>query len=506
MRQRRRGLAWWLAVAVAVVAATSSGPWLDAQSGSYFNQRDDRYRVLGLKRAREVYEAARAEYERTQRLAADGQVAQRDLERARSSFADAEVNYHQSLLAVLFEQQFVSVVSASKSRAADGSKRVRLKLATTSGTSAELRALLGVDDALFRSLQPDVVTNVYVSLANEAGAIVGQPYEAKLDELRYGAPKEVDFTLLADLDAVTVNLIYGNGSSRTLKIFLQKDGGANRVAVVSQQFSQEAELGATASFDLTLEPFSQSADTYALEVAGLPAQIGRTFRDPTSSARLSQLRFTESVATRRAALEISLPDRPTDEVTMDTPIPFFVVVAPRAVAEREAFSAPRAWREEELASLGVGFVRLELVPRGRGRLLVRAPLLFHSVDPGEAVAARLEVVNEGTRRLDSVEVKLDAPPGWERVAEPALLPALAVGEERPVEIRVRPAPGTASGRYEVRVRTTALSDNQPVTGEDKTLTVEIRPEGNTLATVLLLILLVGVVGGIVVLGIRLSRR
>jgi uncharacterized membrane protein len=276
--------------------------------------------------------------------------------------------------------------------------------------------------------------------------------------------------------------------------------------VVSQQFSQEAELGATASFDLTLEPFSQSADTYALEVAGLPAQIGRTFRDPTSSARLSQLRFTESTATRRAALEVSLPDRPTDEVKMDTPIPFFVVVAPRAVAERESFSAPRTWREEELASLGVGFVRLELVPRGRGRLLVRAPLLFHSVDPGEAVTARLEVVNEGTRRLDSVEVKLDAPPGWERVAEPALLPALGVGEERPVEIRVRPAPGTASGRYEVRVRTSALSDNQPVTGEDKTLTVEIRPEGNTLATVLLLILLVGVVGGIVVLGIRLSRR
>jgi uncharacterized membrane protein len=122
------------------------------------------------------------------------------------------------------------------------------------------------------------------------------------------------------------------------------------------------------------------------------------------------------------------------------------------------------------------------------------------------VTARLEVVNEGTRRLDSVEVRLDAPPGWERVSDPALLPALAVGEERPVEVRVRPAPGTASGRYEVRVRTTALSDNQPVTGEDKTLTVEIRPEGNTLATVLLLILLVGVVGGIVVLGIRLSRR
>lgn len=505
MRHRTGGWARWIAVVLAA-AALSQGQWVRGQSGSFFNQRDDRYRVLGLKRAREVYEAARAEYERTQRLAADGQVSQRDLERSRSQFADAEVNYHQSLLAVLFEQQFVSVVSATKSRTADGGKRVRLRLATTSGASAELRALLGVDDALFRSLQPDVVTNVYVSLANDAGAIVSQPYEAKLEELRFGAPRDLDFTLLVDLDAVTVNLIYGNGSSRTLKVFLHKDAGANRVAVTSQQFSQEAELGATASFDLTLEPFSQSTDTYALEVAGLPAQIGRTFRDPASNARLSQLRFNDSVATRRAALEVSLPDRPTEEVAMDRPIPFFVVVAPRALAEREGFSGSRQWREEELLRLGVGFVRLELVPRGRGRLLVRAPLLFHSVEPDGAVTARLEVLNEGTRRLDSVEVKLDAPPGWERQAEPALLPALGVGEERAVEVRVRPAPGTAPGRYELRVRTSALSDNQPVTGEDKTLTVEIRPEANTVATVLLALLLVSIVGGIVVLGIRLSRR
>ena len=39
---------------------------------------------------------------------------------------------------------------------------------------------------------------------------------------------------------------------------------------------------------------------------------------------------------------------------------------------------------EEIEALGVGFVRLELVPRGVGRLLVRVPQLFYSIEAGES--------------------------------------------------------------------------------------------------------------------------
>jgi hypothetical protein len=113
-----------------------------------------------------------------------------------------------------------------------------------------------VEDELFRSLQPDVTHNIYVSLLNADNAIVSQPYEAKIDLLRFGEPQKLDFTLLQDLDAVTVFLIYGNGNQRSMKIFLQKDASVNRVLVQSEQFSQEVDLGEAASFDLTLELFS----------------------------------------------------------------------------------------------------------------------------------------------------------------------------------------------------------------------------------------------------------
>ena len=316
------------------VAAVLLACWaVPAGSQVNYNQRDDKYRVLGLKRAKEAYETARRDYERQEELFRRSLISQADLDHFHNIMADAEVNYQQSLLAVLFEQQFVSVARAVKYQAHDGSKRVRLTVANTSGETAEYQKLLNIDDKLFRSLQPDVVNDVYISITNPDGAIISQPYEAKVAQLRSGEPAMIDFGLLQDLDAVTVNMIYGSGSSRSMKIFLQKDNSVNRVAVQSEQFSQEIELGKSATFDLTLELFSGVSNTFSLEVLNLPPQIDRFFKDPTGAARLSQFKFTETTNTRKAALEVSLPDRPTQEVPMDGPISFFVVVVPARQGE-----------------------------------------------------------------------------------------------------------------------------------------------------------------------------
>jgi len=51
-----------------------------------------------------------------------------------------------------------------------------------------------------------------------------------------------------------------------------------------------------------------------------------------------------------------------------------------------------------------------------------------------------------------------------------------------------------------------MSGNQPVNGEDKTVTIEIQTGTNLFGVVIIAILIIGLVGGIVVFGIRLSRR
>jgi len=337
-------------------------------SGNMFNQRDDQYRVLGLKRAKEAFETAKKEFDRQKMLFEKGLISQAELDRSHAYFADAEVNYQQSLLAVLFEQQYVTIAKAVKYQAKDGTKHVRLKVANASGGSAEFRKLINLDDALFRSLQPDIINDVYVSLLNNDNAVISQPYEAKIDQLKFGEPVQLEFMLLQDLDIVSVNIIYGKGTQRTLKVYLEKDVTVNKVLVQSTQFSQEAELGKTASYDLTLELFGGIGSTFNLEVVNLPTEVNRFFKDPASGARLSQFKFTETTNSRRAALDISLPDRPMEAVPIDQPIPFFVLVIPSDRVKDFKDLQRKKWSQEEIDKLRIGYVKLDLVPRGKGML------------------------------------------------------------------------------------------------------------------------------------------
>lgn len=480
----------------------AGGPALS--QSNFFNERDDQYRLLGLKRAKEAYEIARESHERSKKLFEQGVLPANELDDSRRALSEAEVNFQQSLLAVLFEQQYVAVLEAVKFQSDSGSKKVRLRLENTSGGGAEFQHLLPLDDELFESLRPEIVHDVYVSLANDDGAIISQPYEAKIEELRYGNPVDLVFDLLDDVDTVTVNLAYGKSAQRTVKIFLQKDASEDRVAVQSEQFAQEVELGSSATFDLTLELFSGISDTFKLQVVNLPSQINRYFLDPASQARLSQFKFTESSRTRPAALRISLPDRPSEDVTMDRVIPFYVLAIPRDRLDSLSLSGPLT--EAQIAALDVGSVRLELVPRGVGKLLVRVPQMFYSIEPDQTADVSLELVNDGTRRLDNVEVTAEPPHRWDKIIDPPAIPAIAVGTEKKVTLRFDPPDDVAPGRYEVRIRSSSFSDDRPIEGEDKTLSIEIRPQARVLVPALLALTLLGLVTGVVYAGVRLSRR
>ncbi len=481
-------------------------PAVQAQSGTFFNQRDDTYPLLGLRRAKEAFETQKDEYERQKGLFEKQLISKAAFDQAFRNYSEAEVNFQQSLLTVIFEQQYIVVSRAVKYQKDNGRKGVRLTLENASRGSGEYEKLVGIDDSLFQLLKPDVVNNIYVSLLNDENAIISQPYERKLDKLIYGRPATINFELLQELDAVTVSLIYGNGSQQSRKIYLQKDDSENIASIKPEQFSQEVELSGNTDYRMSLELFSSDANTFKLEAVNLPSEINRYFVDPATDNRLSQFQFTEGVNTREAALRIFLPERPTDNVQIDEGMTFYAISIPRERIEEIGDVSRRQMTEDEIKALNVGYAKLELVPRGIGEILVRAPLLSFTIAPDEEVSVNLEVVNEGTRSLNNVRVEADPPLNWTDTINPDVIQTLDINEERQIQLIFKPAPDVSPGRYEVRVQTTSLSDDLPIRGEDKTISIEIEAEANVLGTLVVVSLILGLVTAIVVFGIRLSRR
>lgn len=476
------------------------------QTGSYYNPKDDQYRLLGLKRAKELYESAESEYNRQKTLYEKRLISQRNFEQAKSSFADAEVNYQQSLLAVIFEKQYVSVVEAVKYQTQKGNKRVRLTLANTSTGGGEFKKLINVDDKLFRSLQPEIVNDVYVSLLNDQNAIIALPYEAKVEQIVYGKNTILDFELLQDVDAVTVNIIYGSGTQRAPKIYLQKDATENKVVFQSDQFSQEIDLGKEGTFNMSFELFSGEVNTYKLQTVNLPKQIRNYFVDPRTQARLSQFKFTQSSQTKNAGLKVFLPDRPMKEVVIDKPISFFVLALPYDRVKEININPDKIYTREEIEKMGVGYLKLELIPRGMGELIVKAQQLYFSILPGEKIEVPFEVFNEGSRRLDNVEFQTDLPLNWTKEISPRILDKLDIREEKRVVLSVQPPEDVSVGKYEVRLKSTSLADDKLERAEDKIITIEIQAKANLFGTLALVLLILGLVAGIIIFGIKLTRK
>ncbi len=149
---------------------------------------------------------------------------------------------------------------------------------------------------------------------------------------------------------------------------------------------------------------------------------------------------------------------------------------------------------------------MELLPKGKGELLARAPQLYHSILADETVDINIDLMNEGSRRLDQIEIQADVPLNWTKIITPANFNSLEIGEEARVNLKFKPPDDISVGKYEVRIQSSGLSNGILINGSDKIATVEIRPETNIWGTVLIVLFILGIVGGVIVYGVRLSRK
>ena len=157
---------------------------------------------------------------------------------------------------------------------------------------------------------------------------------------------------------------------------------------------------------------------------------------------IGQFRFMESVDTReRSRLKCRSPDRPTDDVPMDKSLSFYVLVIPHdrvaALGDVGRQSLDPGGNREARCRVLCGWSSCH----GERALLVRASQLYQTIHADGTVTMSVDVVNEGTRRLDNVEMKADAPLNWTKTIDPGVVPQLDVSGEQRDEPGVHPTEG-----------------------------------------------------------------
>jgi uncharacterized membrane protein len=283
---------------------------------------------------------------------------------------------------------------------------------------------------------------------------------------------------------------------------------ANIVTMNSAQFSQEADLESQATYDLSLEKFTGEANVFKLEVVNLPHQITYEFSDPQTQARLSQIKFSEGITSMKLSLKLYLPKNADAQVVIDKPLEFYALTLDNDQSKKleGMLNANHQLTPKDMEILKAGNVRLELIPRGVGRIEVQAVNLYHEIKVGEDVKMEVRVKNTGTRKLNNIRMSTDLPLNWRVEIQPDLIGSLEQSKEAIVNIRFAPPTDVSVGDYEPKIKTECVADNKRVESEDKIVRIHISSKTNVLGITVLILLLVGLLVGIVVFGIKLTRR
>lgn len=480
---------------------------------------DEQTRLLELRQRQVELRLARSEVRRTEELFDQGLVSAADLERDKARLETAEIAYQQAVLALLGVVPHLSVREAVKYQKGDGRKFVRLTVTNLSPGFDDSRLELLADfegaEPIPENLRTRHVRDVFLSLkapqeslaATADGAAPGTaialPYEAHVAEIPYRGSATLEFQLLREVSSVVVAMSY-RGREQQIAVQLQQAPSERLGTLTSPQISQEADLGAAATYSLRLERSTVDEGILHLHVLNLPRQVGYSFVDPETQARLSRIHFAAGVADRALTLRVFLPEEAGEEVAIDQPLDFWAVVVRQDDDAR--FTGERRYTREEIEAGRAAALELAVIPRGVGRLEVQASSLYDEIAQGEGATTRLTLRNTGTRALDGVRLTGDAPPNWRLEIRPERLAGLEVGASATVEVAVAPPDSVLVGDYEVRIRTESFAFNRPLPTEDKTYRIRVTAPPRVLGTALLAVVLLALAAGIVVLGARLTRR
>jgi len=510
-----------LALLPTIAAAAEPGAAVDATEDKLskedlLHRLKTRQAQLQLDQAETKRRRAKADFEETQRLFDEKILTIDKLNEARQDWEEAELKYKEAAIELektrlefLKDATFITVVDAMKYRnETTGQIMASIQLRNDSdigkarvvmGDAAELgedtlRALLKVD-------------NVVVTLREQGGAIIGDPFQHIIPKLEFGAEATREYVLLKrDVDEVTVVMEF-LGTEKQYTVFLKKKALQDVPTIVSTQYAQEGPLGTKISYDLKLERLAKTEQSFSLFVLNLPTALASAFLDPKSGARITQVRFTSEASQQNLDFEVSIPER-LDQSFVDKSISFTIVLPrnPEEMYELKKRYRDKRVPDEEIAKIKGARADLILIPRGVGKLDIVVGNLFKEVKQGEPVTFKFNIMNSGTLALRRVMPEIDPPMEWEATLTPEEVEAIEPGRKILITAELTPPQGVGVSEYITRIGAKAHSGIEIIEADEKEFAVRIAAKSNIGGTLILVLVLIVLVLGIAVASIKISRR
>lgn len=436
--------------------------------------------------------------------------AEEEHNKARLERDQAAINLEKTKLAFLSDASHLVLEKAALYRDLEGRKHVSLTLRNGSHTGKIIDEENSYSEGSKKGLLR--IEDLRVRVLSE-GKLIGRPFEYRIPGLSYNEQKTVDFLLQKDVDAVTVSMAYGD-TLVELPVFLETEASEDQVSLEAIQFSQEGELGSKIHFDLELERLADDNSTFGLEALNLPKEYSYEFtskegENREEESRVSRIRFKKGVTQKTIRFSVNIPSELPKEA-LNQKLPLFALVLDRFATQRLAKlkeqSQGRPLTAAELDSAKLSYEALELIPRGRAELTLNATNLYQEIKLGEPVLFNFKVSNNGTVGLELIRVKLGLPLDWSASITPEKDISLGVQQEKNIKVEVIPAPDVVVGDYEVKLETYTQHEGREIKAEPKTLRVQVEGKSNFLLGTLLMVVLVGLVVGVAIMTIRISRR
>jgi uncharacterized membrane protein len=483
---------------------------------------------LDLEQAKTEMERAKSEYEEVKGLFDSKVETIIQLTKSKQAFEQATLRYQQARielqktrLDLLKNATLITVVDAKKYRTDDGRVMVSVTLRNNSDVNQARIAMAEVGKTGEKELTSLLtIDNMVVSLEGTAQvtdgerttsskAIIGDPFQQIISKLKVNEERTLHFALIKpDIEDITLDLNFLN-QHKEYNVFLKKEASQDIPTINSTQYAQQGQLGSKILYDLKMERLAKSEQSFSLVVLNLPKEFPFEFTDPSSRASITNLKFSEQISKQKLNFELSVPEK-LDPSFIDRNIDFSIIVTRQEelieISKLKAKYQGQNIPLEEIAKIKGSKVQLILIPKGKGSLELVIPNLYREIRKNETVDIKITVLNAGTMTMINVTAKADFPVEWDGTIEPKEITNLEAGQKSVVTIHVVPPSDVPVGEYAIKITTKGYAGVETIEAAEKNFTVRIVAKSNIAGTVFLVLILIGMVVGIAVASIKISRR